>query len=123
MKDFLLLFRGGLQFQTASPDEIQQHMLVWKDWMDQLSKEGRVTGGERLTGEGATIRGEQRQVTDGPFAEGKEVLGGYFSIKAHNLQDAKDRRSINADAKLLPIFGKAQVTMFEIAKVLSKHLS
>ncbi len=88
MKDFLLLFRGGLQFQTASPDEIQQHMLVWKDWMDQLSKEGRVTGGERLTGEGATIRGEQRQVTDGPFAEGKEVLGGYFSIKAHNLQDA-----------------------------------
>jgi DNA topoisomerase-3 len=43
-------------------------------------------------------------------------------IKAHNLQDAKDRRSINADAKLKPVFGKDQVTMFEIAKVLSGHL-
>jgi DNA topoisomerase-3 len=44
-------------------------------------------------------------------------------IKAHNLQDAKDKRSINADAKLKPVFGKDQVTMFEIAKVLSNHLS
>ena len=44
-------------------------------------------------------------------------------IKAHQLQDAKDRRSINADAKLKPVFGKDQVTMFEIAKVLSNHLS
>jgi DNA topoisomerase-3 len=39
------------------------------------------------------------------------------------LQDAKDKRSINADAKLKPVFGKDQVTMFEIAKVLSNHLS
>ena len=44
-------------------------------------------------------------------------------IKAHNLQDAKDKRSINADDKLKPVFGKPQVTMFEIAKVLSNHLS
>jgi DNA topoisomerase-3 len=44
-------------------------------------------------------------------------------IKAHNLQDAKDRRSINADEKLRPVFGKPQVTMFEIAKVLGNHLS
>jgi DNA topoisomerase-3 len=44
-------------------------------------------------------------------------------IKAHNLQDAKDKRSINADAKLKPVFGKDQVTMFEIAKVLGNHLS
>jgi DNA topoisomerase-3 len=44
-------------------------------------------------------------------------------IKAHNLQDAKDKRKINADAKLEPVFGKPQVTMFEIAKVLGGHLS
>jgi DNA topoisomerase-3 len=44
-------------------------------------------------------------------------------IKAHNLQDAKDKRSINADEKLKPVFGKDQVTMFEIAKVLGNHLS
>jgi DNA topoisomerase-3 len=43
-------------------------------------------------------------------------------IKAHNLQDAKDKRKINADAKLEPVFGKPQVTMFEIAKLLGNHL-
>ncbi|MFT3844776.1 MAG: SWIB/MDM2 domain-containing protein [Lacibacter sp.] len=44
-------------------------------------------------------------------------------IKANKLQDAKNKRMINADAKLKPVFGgKAQVSMFDIAKLLSKHL-
>jgi DNA topoisomerase-3 len=44
-------------------------------------------------------------------------------IKANGLQDAKDKRTINADAKLLPVFGKAQVTMFELAGIIGKHLA
>jgi chromatin remodeling complex protein RSC6 len=45
-------------------------------------------------------------------------------IKKHDLQDAKDRRSINADAALGPVFGrKKQVTMFELTKLVNKHLS
>jgi DNA topoisomerase-3 len=44
-------------------------------------------------------------------------------IKANNLQDAKDKRSINADAKLLAVFGKPQVTMFELAGIVGKHLA
>lgn len=43
-------------------------------------------------------------------------------IKKHNLQDAKNRRNINADDKLKPIFGKATVSMFEMTKLVSKHL-
>jgi chromatin remodeling complex protein RSC6 len=43
-------------------------------------------------------------------------------IKAHNLQDATDKRKINADAKLKAIFGKPQITMFELAKVIGKHV-
>ncbi|NOL49247.1 SWIB/MDM2 domain-containing protein [Pelistega europaea] len=43
-------------------------------------------------------------------------------IKANNLQDAKNRRNINADAKLRPIFGKDQVSMFEMTKLVSQHL-
>jgi upstream activation factor subunit UAF30 len=43
-------------------------------------------------------------------------------IKSHNLQDSKNRRNINADAKLKPIFGKATVSMFEMTKLVSKHL-
>lgn len=43
-------------------------------------------------------------------------------IKAHGLQDAKERRVIHADAKLRPIFGKASLDMFEMTKAVSKHL-
>ena len=43
-------------------------------------------------------------------------------IKKNNLQDAKNRRNINADSKLKPVFGKAQVSMFEMTKIVSKHL-
>jgi upstream activation factor subunit UAF30 len=45
-------------------------------------------------------------------------------IKKNGLQDSKNRRNINADAKLKPIFGgRAQVSMFEMTKYVSKHLS
>ena len=44
-------------------------------------------------------------------------------IKKNNLQDAANKRNINADAKLKVIFGKDQVTMFEMTKLISAHLS
>ena len=44
-------------------------------------------------------------------------------IKANKLQDSVNKRNINADAKLKPIFGKAQVTMFEMTKLINAHLS
>ena len=43
-------------------------------------------------------------------------------IKKNNLQDKKNRRMINADAKLKPVFGKDQISMFELAKVVNKHV-
>ena len=43
-------------------------------------------------------------------------------IKANDLQDKKDRRAINADAKLRPIFGKDQVSMFEMTKLVNGHV-
>ncbi len=56
-----------------------------------------------------------------PRTEVVKKLWGY--IKKHNLQDKKNRRNINADDKLKPIFaGKAQVSMFDMAKLISKHL-
>src|SRR5690606_29814656 len=43
-------------------------------------------------------------------------------IKKHDLQDPKNRRNINADDKLRPLFGKDQVSMFELTKLVSAHL-
>ena len=56
-----------------------------------------------------------------PRTEVTKKLWAY--IKKNNLQDAKNRRNINADAKLKPVFGgKATVSMFEMTKLVSKHL-
>ena len=56
-----------------------------------------------------------------PRTEMTKKLWAY--IKKNGLQDKKNRRCINADDKLQPIFKKAQVTMFEMTKLVSKHLS
>lgn len=52
-----------------------------------------------------------------------EVISKMWTyIKQHNLQDAENRRAINADVKLKAVFGKPQVTMFEMAGLIGKHL-
>jgi upstream activation factor subunit UAF30 len=56
-----------------------------------------------------------------PRTEVVKQLWAY--IKKHGLQDAKNKRNINADANLKKVFGKAQVTMFELASLIGKHLS
>ena len=58
-----------------------------------------------------------------PVARTQVIKKLWDYIKAENLQDAANKRAINADAKLLPVFGKAQVTMFELAGIVGKHLS
>ena len=55
-----------------------------------------------------------------PRTEVVKKLWAY--IKKNNLQDSKNRRNINADDKLKPIFGKGTVSMFEMTKLVSKHL-
>jgi chromatin remodeling complex protein RSC6 len=56
-----------------------------------------------------------------PRTESVKKIWDY--IKKNNLQDKANRRMINADDKLRPLFGKDQVSMFDLAKILSKHLS
>ncbi|TAF81127.1 MAG: hypothetical protein EAZ54_06810, partial [Curvibacter sp.] len=58
-----------------------------------------------------------------PIARPQVMKKLWDYIKANGLQDAKDKRSINADAKPLAVFGKPQVTMFELAGIAGKHLS
>lgn len=57
-----------------------------------------------------------------PLARTEVVKKLWAYIKKNNLQDSKNRRNINADDKLMPIFGKKQVSMFEMTKLVSKHL-
>lgn len=63
-------------------------------------------------------------VGKGPMARSEVVKGLWAYIKKNNLQDQKNKRNINADDKLKKVFdGKATVNMFEMTKLVSKHLS
>ena len=63
-------------------------------------------------------------VGKGPMARGEVMKKVWVYIKSKNLQDTKNKRNINADEKLKSIFGgKSQVNMFEMTKLLSKHIS
>jgi hypothetical protein len=90
MKSYTLLFRGGIDYTKSSPEEMQSVMMKWKTWMDGIAADGRlIPGGHRLTpGSGAVLTGRDKPVTDGPFAEGKEVVSGFIAIKAADLQEA-----------------------------------
>ena len=63
-------------------------------------------------------------VGKGPMPRSEVVKKLWSYIKSNNLQDSKNRRNINADSKLKPVFGgKSVVNMFEMTKLVSKHLS
>jgi upstream activation factor subunit UAF30 len=63
-------------------------------------------------------------VGKGPMPRSEVVKQLWVYIKANNLQDQQNKRNINADEKLKKVFdGKAQVSMFEMTKLVSKHLS
>ena len=62
-------------------------------------------------------------IGEGVVARTEVVKKLWDYIKANGLQDATNRRAINADAKLKPVFGKSQITMFEMAGLIGKHLS
>ncbi len=112
MKDYLLLFRGGLDFSTATPEQLQQAMMKWRSWVEQLTSEGRYNGGHRLDRSGTVLKGNQKQLTDGPYTESKEIVGGYVSIRAEDKQQAIEI------AKGCPIFNyDGIVEIREIAKM------
>ena len=58
-----------------------------------------------------------------PLARTEVIKKLWDYIKAHDLQDPKNKRMINADAKLRPVFGTEQVSMFDLAGLVVKHLS
>jgi hypothetical protein len=88
MAEYLLLFRG-LDWQNQhSPEELQKMMERWTAWFEGLGRSGRLKGSNPLHPVGKTVFGKTGRIEDGPFAEAKEAVGGYFLIDAASLDDA-----------------------------------
>lgn len=88
MKDFLYLFRGGSAGTTK--EERDRSFQRWGAWIQQLSKAGKSKGGFPLETGGKLVSGRGKLVTDGPFPESKEVVGGYLIVSAKDLTEAVD---------------------------------
>jgi hypothetical protein len=86
---FMLIFRGGAVSRSdMSPRELQGHVAKWYTWSDELARQGRGAVGTPLDNPGATVRGRERVVTDGPYAESKDLVTGSMIIEAASLEDA-----------------------------------
>lgn len=86
--EYLLLFRGDEWYNRLSPEELQKVMSQSQAWFDRLNKQGLVRGAQALGRSGSTVLNDGRILADGPFAESKEVIGGYLLLQVDSEQEA-----------------------------------
>lgn len=83
MKEFMMIFIGADYTDLGlSPEELQKRMGKWFAWNDKMTEAGIVSHGNALTHQVRRIVGANRTVTDLTSAEVKEIVGGYYVIKA-----------------------------------------
>jgi hypothetical protein len=89
MASYLYLFRGG-DMRSMSPQQMQENMDKWRAWIGELAKKDLYKGGEPLAPEGRQLVGSKQTVTDGPFGETKDIVGGYLIVNAPDLNAATE---------------------------------
>jgi hypothetical protein len=91
MSQFLYLYRQDptTRTQAMSPELAQQNMQRWMSWMQELDKQGHLKDrGQPLEAAGKVVRGQQKAVTDGPYAEAKDLVGGFSIVEARDIDQA-----------------------------------
>ena len=87
MSEYLFLYRGGKQ--PEDPAEGQQVMQKWVDWMKSLTTSGNLKEpGQPLERDGKVVRDASGTVTDGPYAEAKDLVGGFTLVEAGSIDEA-----------------------------------
>jgi len=88
MKEFLLIFRfDGSQKFEPTPEQLQESIAQWQKWIGGIAAQGKLIGTNQLDFTGKTLHANST-VTDGPYTEVKEIVGGYLLAKAESLEDA-----------------------------------
>ena len=87
--EYLLLFRGDNWHDHLTPEELQSALGQFKAWFEGLQAQGKIKGAQPLSREGRLVSGKAgRVVSDGPFVESKETIGGYFLLAVNSLDEA-----------------------------------
>jgi len=89
MKNFMMLFHSEPNPDfNPTPEQIQEEVKVWQDWMTGIEKQGKLKNpGEALGFEGKTMHADG-SITDGPYAEVKEIVGGFIIVSAESIEEA-----------------------------------
>lgn len=88
-KEYMLIFRGTDWHKGLSAEEAQQVTNGMMEWFKRLSDEGKVISGKPLEAEGRVVSGKNgKVVSDGPFLESKEAIGGFFMLRVDSMDEA-----------------------------------
>ena len=84
----MMIFRSEINESFGpSPEQMQGNIQHWMDWMGSIAAQGKMAGGNRLSFEGKTLK-PNNIIADGPYAEVKEIVGGYILVKANSIDEA-----------------------------------
>jgi len=115
MNEYLVIMRLDLITKEAqpSPEQLEGYMKMYQDWVGGIAAQNKFVGGTGLATEGKVIK-PNNVITDGPFAEVKESIAGFITIKAKDLEEAVSL------AKTCPIlFGEGNSV--EVRQVSGRH--
>ncbi|MEP6794604.1 MAG: YciI family protein [Saprospiraceae bacterium] len=108
MQEFLLVFRRDVvnNEPSLSPEQLQAMMKPWQDWIGNIAAQNKlVDSGNRLAWDGKVLK-PGNIVTNGPFVELKEAIGGYTIIKANSIEEATE---LSLGCPILHVGGSVEV--------------
>ena len=107
MEEFLLVFRrAAVEEPQPSPEQLQSMMKSWQDWLGNIAAQNKlVSAGNRLASEGRVVK-SNHVITDGPYIEMKEAVGGYVIVRATSIDEAAE---LTNDCPILKLNGNVEV--------------
>jgi hypothetical protein len=111
MEEFMLLVKG-YDYSNVSPEVMEKRMHAYRPWMEKMTQAGRYKGGQPLEpGSGRLIKDRKTVLTDGPFLESKEIIGGYVILSAKDYDEAVEL------AKDCPLLDHCQLEVRKLGKM------
>jgi hypothetical protein len=87
----MLIFRDTAEvYEKMSPEDKQNLLRQWTSWYDSLESQGKLEGGRPLEPRGRIVSHSEGRVTDGPYVESKEAVGGFFMLTVDTIEEATE---------------------------------
>jgi hypothetical protein len=114
MSEFIYLYRG-VNTSALSPEGMQKTLEKWTGWFKELGAKGYLKNpGNPLERNGKVVNGKQKTVTDGPYAEAKDVVGGYTVIEAKDIAEALE---LSKGCPILEVDGSVEVRPVQVFRM------